>query len=862
MDATLHLQSLRVFKTSTLFTPSTTTTTIKQNSWIMSNDNNLLIGIYLNRFVNSIVLAEFSAQYREGLVKSLWAYISGDGSQNSQVIEEIRAHFSRHGNDSDWSTMRALLISLPNQQTTELLISYLQFLLNLVPNSHSTRPPTVPNTGPANLSSPVNGIKTLFQHPNDVLNSQPRPNGDLIDDEAILSFLPNTLVGLDTQMFTFSKDSLTVPSNVSRGKFMLLHELCECAMMYRHLHDSVERLRGKVASPIKAAFLQSLNVKLMAYASHVNNIFQRSPGSLLSVFHDLQDQIVDLRILSHLQEQLEQLNGFKFLEEVHRLAEFGDTQVSCLAQIIYQELKKPYFQYLEHWILRGELIDVNDEFFISFNKEVDHINDIIRFHNERLPLFLGLTEDDCSHVHQIGKTIIFLDKFCKELDWLNAYVKHYSAFIFEKNQGLLSLDKSSLQVLLQTQFRELVNFLNLVAYGKYELFEHLKNLKSVMLIGSSDFVEAINEKGLAMFNEPATSLTSGKLAGLLSSAIKASSIRMLPQRFQLRIDARILDLSHGSIGWDVFTLEYKLFEPSLELLLNNSGQSTQYLRLFNFLWSFRHFHFLLQKNYVDYVRLQKDYIPKLGAKNVHLAKRGISVARRSWFTKCLRTINLIRFRLLNLVSSILTFLCFDLIENCFQEKVVKLVFKKSHKSNPMSVNKGSRKDRQLAIIDKSFAAAFAYEASPTYSDTKRVSLAEVNTVESTLDQITEMHLIYLKSIYDCKLMDESYKGKWSKEPLIDQIFAFMEVLFAFVQSSEEFGSSVVSYVNLLDLSKSTESGAGDAFEGDLEQLHVRLNDLMRVMYKDLYKKNFEQRLIIFTKDLRADLDLKDLSKML
>lgn len=827
------------------------------------NDDFLPTHIYLNRLVDSLVLAEFGAYYKKSLVNALLGLISGETKDPSQITEEIRAHFLKSGTESNWSTFSTILSSLPQQRNAEQVSSHLQFLLNLVPDQKGTPSTRLPNarTTPLVLSLPFNQSFAQFQNLNGFTTEQPKPFDDVLDDEAILPFLPKTLVGLDTQLFTFTDTYISILSPLARGLFQLINDLCEPAILYRRLHGSVEKLRGKNPSPIKAAFMQVLGSKLTSYASDVSSIFHKNPRSLLHVYHELQNVIIELRTLAHLHQQMEVLDGFQFLEETFKLASFGDYLVRLLASVVYDELKKPYFQYMEHWILRGELVDSCNEFFVSFDASADHINEIVKFHRERLPLFMDFSEEDCNNIFQIGKTLIFLDKFCKELEWLSAYVKHYSAYIFNENLGLITLDRNSLKTLFQVQFGELINYLNSIAYHKYDLFEHLSNLKKIMLIGSSDFVELINERGLQMFNEPASSLTSGKLAGLLSSAIDTSSILMLPQRFQLRIDARILDLSHGSIGWDVFTLEYKLMDPPLELLLNDKSQSTHYLRLFNFLWSLRHFQFLLNKNYVDYVRLQKDHISKLRVKNKLLTRTRISKVRQGWFSKCLRTTNLIRFRLSKLVSALLNFLSYDLIEQNFQEKIVKLAFKGTLTASPQFTSLESRKDRKLPILDKAFADAFAYQTSPSFPKIKRVSLAKLNVMEHTIDELTAMHLKYLKGIYDCKLINENYKGKISREPLIDQIFSFMEILFAFIKSSEEFSSSVVSYVNLLDLSTSVDTNAGIAFEGDLEHLHVRLADLMKVMYNDLFKNSFEPRLDIFTKDLRADLDLKDLSKM-
>ena len=44
----------------------------------------------------------------------------------------------------------------------------------------------------------------------------------------------------------------------------------------------------------------------------------------------------------------------------------------------------------------------------------------------------------------------------------------------------------------------------------------------------------------------------------------------------------MLELSYGEIGWDVFTLEYKIDAP-VDVVVTPYG-SRQYLKVFNFLW--------------------------------------------------------------------------------------------------------------------------------------------------------------------------------------------------------------------------------------------------------------------------------------
>ena len=58
-----------------------------------------------------------------------------------------------------------------------------------------------------------------------------------------------------------------------------------------------------------------------------------------------------------------------------------------------------------------------------------------------------------------------------------------------------------------------------------------------------------------------------------------------------RLDARMLELSHGEIGWDVFTLEYRVDSP-LDVIVTPHG-SKQYLKVFNFLWRIKRVEYAL-----------------------------------------------------------------------------------------------------------------------------------------------------------------------------------------------------------------------------------------------------------------------------
>jgi gamma-tubulin complex component 3 len=57
----------------------------------------------------------------------------------------------------------------------------------------------------------------------------------------------------------------------------------------------------------------------------------------------------------------------------------------------------------------------------------------------------------------------------------------------------------------------------------------------------------------------------------------------------------MLELSHGEIGWDVFTLEYKI-SPPVDVIVTPYG-SKQYLKVFNFLWRVKRVEYALNSTW-------------------------------------------------------------------------------------------------------------------------------------------------------------------------------------------------------------------------------------------------------------------------
>lgn len=95
---------------------------------------------------------------------------------------------------------------------------------------------------------------------------------------------------------------------------------------------------------------------------------------------------------------------------------------------------------------------------------------------------------------------------------------------------------------------------------------------------------------------PANTLYRHNLTATLETAIRQSSAQYDPPDVLRRLDARMLEYSHGEIGWDVFTLEYKVDAP-IDTVIDTEAM-IKYLKLFNHLWKIKRIESALSKGWM------------------------------------------------------------------------------------------------------------------------------------------------------------------------------------------------------------------------------------------------------------------------
>jgi gamma-tubulin complex component 3 len=107
-------------------------------------------------------------------------------------------------------------------------------------------------------------------------------------------------------------------------------------------------------------------------------------------------------------------------------------------------------------------------------------------------------------------------------------------------------------------------------------------------------------------SKPANSLYRHNLTATLETAIRSSNAQKDPPDVLRRLDARMLEYSQGEIGWDVFTLEYKVDAP-LDTVLDPDSM-IKYLKLFNHLWKMKRIENTMTKGWVRTAGATKAFV--------------------------------------------------------------------------------------------------------------------------------------------------------------------------------------------------------------------------------------------------------------
>ncbi|RCI08198.1 hypothetical protein L249_6348 [Ophiocordyceps polyrhachis-furcata BCC 54312] len=427
-------------------------------------------------------------------------------------------------------------------------------------------------------------------------------------ETVLLRHLPYTLQGLSSTSLPFSDDgSLQLPPTLPLPVISLLHTLAEPALLYRRLDGFCKSSpQGLLGQSLRSAMGSELRSYLSLIATlegqirrALTELDESSPRrgigkagvTLKRCVVWTREATMGLRLMCTMAEASEDKKGGQLMSLIHGFSSSnGDPVVAAFAERLLANFTGPFYNMLRQWIYDGELLDPYIEFFVKERAplaEAAKKKGAGNAWEDKYEIDEGLvpttmTQDFAQKVFLIGKSLNFIRHSCGDSVWVERYSKAASK---ELRYG----DTATLEAWIDEAYKTTMKRLMELMTDKFHLLDHLSALKKYILLGQGDFIALLMESLAANLDRPAGAQYRHTLTAQLEHAIRGSNAQYDSAEVLRRLDARMLQLSHGDMGWDCFTLEYKMEAPA-DVVVTEWGKR-QYLKVFNFLWRIKRVEF-------------------------------------------------------------------------------------------------------------------------------------------------------------------------------------------------------------------------------------------------------------------------------
>ncbi|XP_042786363.1 gamma-tubulin complex component 3 isoform X5 [Panthera tigris] len=256
-------------------------------------------------------------------------------------------------------------------------------------------------------------------------------------------------------------------------------------------------------------------------------------------------------------------------------------QSFCAA--LHQELKEYY-----------RLLSVlHSQFFVASDPAVktDRLwQDKYTLRRSMIPSFI--TMDQSRKVLLIGKSINFLHQVCHDQTPTTKMIAVTKSADSPQDAADLFTDlENAFRGKIDAAYFETSKYLLDVLNKKYSLLDHMQAVRRYLLLGQGDFIRHLMDLLKPELVRPATTLYQHNLTGILETAVRATNAQFDSPEILKRLDVRLLEVSPGDTGWDVFSLDYHVDGPIATVFTREC--MSHYLRVFNFLWRAKRMEYIL-----------------------------------------------------------------------------------------------------------------------------------------------------------------------------------------------------------------------------------------------------------------------------
>ncbi|XP_077872477.1 gamma-tubulin complex component 3 isoform X2 [Ictidomys tridecemlineatus] len=275
------------------------------------------------------------------------------------------------------------------------------------------------------------------------------------------------------------------------------------------------------------------------------------------------DPKIRLKTLAALVDHCQGRKGGELASAVHAYTRTGDPYMRSLVQHILSLVSHPVLSFLYRWIYDGELEDTYHEFFVASDPTVktDRLwHDKYTLRKSMIPSFM--TMDQSRKVLLIGKSINFLHQVCHDQTPTTKMIAVTKSAEPPQDAADLFTDlENAFQGKIDAAYFETSKYLLDVLNKKYSLLDHMQAMRRYLLLGQGDFIRHLMDLLKPELVRPATTLYQHNLTGILETAVRATNAQFDSPEILRRLDVRLLEVSPGDTGWDVFSLDYHVDGP-------------------------------------------------------------------------------------------------------------------------------------------------------------------------------------------------------------------------------------------------------------------------------------------------------------
>lgn len=378
---------------------------------------------------------------------------------------------------------------------------------------------------------------------------------------SILKDIPYGLLGMNTKTLNFADNGteIILPATLPPPLATFLHQLCEPAMLYRTIIDILQATpQGKLQQALFNCVTDQLSDYQVLVGEIESRIRQGGPASTLPTVAALTSgPTVGLRVLYRLLADVRErpLVGGPILSLLYQYTYSGDPLVSNCSKELVDCVQQPFNLMLLQWTGTGSFDDPHGEFFVELTNKLSKWENRFSLDEDKAPIFMP--ESMLRNVFEAGKAVYFVRELCGEHD-------------FE-----LTTDISGIDTAFNTAMKRATSLLN----TKYHLQEHLRGLKTYMLLEDESFVRCFISEATDILKQPRSSLLRQQIITPLETALGFFEDGIANQ-----VDAFFIDAPNASV-WECFSLSYRILPPLDVLIAKDSIRL--YLKTFHALWHLR-----------------------------------------------------------------------------------------------------------------------------------------------------------------------------------------------------------------------------------------------------------------------------------